>query len=93
MLKMIYAFFQRPRQYQGLAPDAEKENLLKQSLDYLDQFIEKSESPYLTGENITIADISILASLTELDAMEYSYRCYGDVARWSDRMKVSLKIY
>ena len=75
--------------FQGLPPDVEKENLLKQSLDYLDHFIEKSETPFLTGEEFTIADISILASLTELDAMEYSYRCYGEVAKWSDRIKVS----
>lgn len=83
----------RPRLFQGLPPDAEKENLLKQSLDYLDQFLEKEEGSYLTGDNLTIADIAILASLTELDAMDYSYRCYGEVAKYADRMKNNLPYY
>ena len=83
--------------YEGLAPDAEKENLLKQSLDYLDTYLlaanEDGDKPlYLTGDTHTIADLAILASITELDAMDYSYRCYGDLTRYVNRLKVSCNL-
>lgn len=83
----------RPRVYEGLPPDAEKENLLKQSLDYLDNLLEAVGGPYLCGEKLTIADLAILASLTELDAMGYAYKCYGDVTRWSNRLRDQLPYY
>ena len=87
-------FCQRPRIYEGLPPDAEKENLLKQSLDYLDNLLGSDEegnpgTPYMCGEELTIADIAILASLSELDAMDYVYKCYGDLTRWAIRLRVS----
>lgn len=81
-------FLQKPRVYEGLPPDAEKENLLKQSLDYLDGVLESVEGGFLTGEKYTIADFAILASLTELDAMDYAYKCYGNLTRWSNRLRV-----
>lgn len=86
---------QHPRVYEGLPPDAEKENLLKQSLDYLDNLLGSDNegnpgTPYLTGDAFTIADLAILASLTELDAMDYVYKCYGDLNRWAARLRVSV---
>ncbi|KAK8752882.1 hypothetical protein OTU49_008061 [Cherax quadricarinatus] len=82
-----------PKIHQGLPPDPEKENLLKQSLDYLDHFLEIGGVPYLCGEKITLADIAVLASVTELDALEYSYKCYGDLNRWVERVKGNFPYY
>ena len=76
---------QAPKIYEGLPPDPEKENLLKTSLDHLDHYLEIGGVPYLCGERITIADIALV---TELDAMEYSYKCYGEFNRWVERVKV-----
>ncbi|KAL7647602.1 UNVERIFIED_CONTAM: hypothetical protein RMT77_001202 [Armadillidium vulgare] len=83
----------KPRLYQGLPPDYEKENMMKQSLDYLDGFLEEEGTSYLCGENITIADISILASITELDAMEYNYKYYGFLTRYINRLKENFPYY
>lgn len=82
-----------PKIHQGMPPDQEKENLLKTSLDYLDHFLEIGGVPYLCGERITIADIAILASITELDALNYSYKCYGELFRWSERVKEGIPCY
>ncbi|KAK8395678.1 hypothetical protein O3P69_005638 [Scylla paramamosain] len=82
-----------PKIYDGLPPDPEKENLLKTSLDHLDHFLEIGGVPYLCGERITIADVAVLASVTELDAMEYNYRCYGEFNRWVERVKAAIKPY
>ena len=91
MIQHIHSL-QAPKIHQGMPPEQEKENLLKTSLDYLDQFLETGGVPYLCGERITIADIAVLASITELDALEYNYKCFGEVLRWSQRMKVSKEI-
>ncbi|XP_066984665.1 glutathione S-transferase 1-like isoform X1 [Macrobrachium rosenbergii] len=82
-----------PKIHQGMSPEQEKENLLKTSLDYLDQFLESGGVPYLCGERITIADIAVLASITELDALDYNYKCFGEVLRWSQRMKENFPHY
>ncbi|XP_042214358.1 glutathione S-transferase 1-like isoform X1 [Homarus americanus] len=82
-----------PKIHQGLPPDPDKENLLKTSLDYLDHFLEIGGVPYLCGERITIADIAVLASVTELDAMDYNYKCYGELFRWSERVKENFPHY
>ncbi|KAK4293298.1 hypothetical protein Pmani_033992 [Petrolisthes manimaculis] len=82
-----------PKIHQGLPPDPEKENLLKTSLDYLDHLLEIGGVPYLCGERPTLADVAILASITELDALDYSYKCYGELHRWSERIKENLSVY
>jgi len=88
----------KPRVHEGLPPDAEKENLLKHSLGFLDNMLGQDNegnpgAPFLCGDQPTIADIAVLASVTELDAMDYSYRCYGDFTRWVERIKERLSSY
>ena len=58
----------------GEEADERKANALKQSLDYLDMFLEKT--PYVAGTQLTIADFSILASVTQLEGMEYKVNSY-----------------
>ena len=58
----------------GEEPDERKANALKQSLDYLDLFLEKT--PYVAGAHLSIADFSILASVTQLEGMEYKINSY-----------------
>jgi len=58
----------------GEGRDEKKENALKTSLDYLDGFLEKQE--YVAGSALTIADLSILASITQLEAMDYRLTGY-----------------
>ena len=58
----------------GEDPDISKENALKTALDFLDGFL--AEQNYITGDFITIADFSVLASITQLEAMEYKISSY-----------------
>ena len=58
----------------GEDPDISKENALKTSLDFLDGFL--IEQSYIAGDFISIADFSILASLTQLEAMDYKVSSY-----------------
>ncbi len=54
--------------------DVRKENVLKTALDYIDGFL--GETSYAAGSELTIADFSILASLTQLEAMDYKLTSY-----------------
>lgn len=72
-----------------MPPEPDKENALKTNLDHLDNHLDAGGVQYLCGDQMTIADISVLASLTELEALDYSIKCYGELNRWMDRMKVS----
>ena len=72
LMKVI--LFQHPVLMSGEEPDITKENALKTSLDFLDGFL--AEQNYITGDFITIADFSILASITQLEAMEYKISSY-----------------
>ena len=58
----------------GEEADERKANALKQSLDYLDMFLE--ETPYVAAPHLTIADFSLLASVTQLEGMEYKINAY-----------------
>ena len=66
----------------GEEADERKANALKQSLDYLDMFLE--ETPYVAAPHLTIADFSLLASVTQLEGMEYKINAYP----WVDQFYI-----
>ena len=58
----------------GEGKDERKENALKTSLDYLNEFL--SRQSYVAGDSLTIADFDILASTTQLEGMDYKLSGY-----------------
>jgi hypothetical protein len=64
----------------GQDGDQKKENALKTSLDYVDGFL--GDQSYAAGDEITIADFSILSSLTQLEVMDYSVSSYRYAYRY-----------
>ena len=72
--KIRFYALQHPVLMSGEDPDISKENALKTSLDFLDGFL--IEQSYIAGDFISIADFSILASLTQLEAMDYKVSSY-----------------
>ena len=58
----------------GEGKDERKENALKTSLDYLNDFL--SRQSYVAGDSLTIADFAILASTTQLEGMDYRLTGY-----------------
>ena len=49
--------------------DERKENALKTSLDLLDGYLARQD--YVAGDWLTIADFAILASMTQLEGLDY----------------------
>ena len=77
--------------FSGSSGDPQKANLLKSSLDYFDQYLE--ETDYAAGETLTIADFTLLASITHLEGVDYSYKSYENINRWVTKLKTELPYY
>lgn len=75
----------------GSSGDPQKANQLKSSLDYLDQYLEIEE--YVAGDNLTIADLALLATVTHLEGVEWSYKSYENILRWVTKLKKELPYY
>jgi len=90
LYKSLVDYF-HPQLMSGEPPDERKANALKQSLDYVDVFLEKNE--YVACDNFTIADIAILASVTQLEAMDYRITAYKNLHNWVEKLKTELPYY
>lgn len=82
---------QQPILYSGSSGDPQKANALKSSLDYLDQYLEEGE--YAAGDQLTIADFALLASVTHLEGVEWAYKSYENIQRWVTKLKTDLPYY
>eukprot|EP00092_Neocalanus_flemingeri_P073579 GFUD01090827.1.p1 GENE.GFUD01090827.1~~GFUD01090827.1.p1 ORF type:complete len:231 (-),score=51.19 GFUD01090827.1:254-946(-) len=90
LYKNIVDYF-HPQLMSGEYPDDRKANALKQSLEYIDLFLEKTS--YCAGPQLTIADFSILASVTQLEGMDYKITAYQNLFAWVEKLKSELPYY
>jgi len=90
LYKSLNDYF-HPQLMNGKEPDSMKGNALKQALDHLDIFLQHHR--YVAGDNLTIADFSILASVTHLEGLDYRIASYGHLKKWVDRLKMELPYY
>eukprot|EP00088_Acartia_fossae_P009531 TRINITY_DN14637_c0_g1_i1.p1 TRINITY_DN14637_c0_g1~~TRINITY_DN14637_c0_g1_i1.p1 ORF type:complete len:232 (+),score=16.15 TRINITY_DN14637_c0_g1_i1:88-783(+) len=88
--KSIVDYF-NPQVLAGEDADEVKGNALKQALEYLDLFLQ--ETRYVAGETLTIADLSVLGSITQLESMDFRIKAYGNVFKWVERLKLELPYY
>lgn len=82
-----------PQIFGGQSPDSQKENVLKQSLEYLDGFLNMSPGKYAAGDSVTIADFSLLSSITSLEVYDYDYESYPIITSWAEGLKKELPYY
>jgi len=68
------------------AMDEEHEKKLKESLDMLEIFA-ASDGRYLTGDNVTIADFSIAATVSSVEAVKFDISPWTAVSSWLSSMK------
>lgn len=82
---------QNPQIYDGQPADSQKANVLKQSLEYLDLFLK--DDKYICGDRMTVADFSIVASVTTLDTYDYDYGSCVHVKKWVERLKSEIPYF
>ena len=64
--------------------DPEKEKTLREKLGYLNGFLEGNK--YVAGDELTVADFAIYASLTFLTIIDYDLSALSNIATWMDRL-------
>lgn len=65
--------------------DPEKHAMIEKALGFLETFLENET--YIAGKTMTVADLSILATVTSLDACGFDLRPYKNTLRWLENMK------
>lgn len=51
------------------------------------------ETEYVAGDQLTIADFSLLATVTHLEGLDWSYKSYENIQRWTTKLKSELPYY
>ncbi|XP_066304950.1 glutathione S-transferase 1-like [Branchiostoma lanceolatum] len=75
-----------PQILQGKDADPEIEEKVKTALDLFNKILEGKS--YVAGDCLTLADFSMMVSLTMLDFKDYDYKSnYPCVKAWNDRMR------
>nr|WEU54062.1 glutathione s-transferase delta-1 [Protohermes costalis] len=60
-------------------PD-ERKTSLNEALSFLDKFLEQSK--WVAGENLTIADISCVASVSSIEAVGWDFSQFKNISNW-----------
>ena len=56
-------------------------------MEYLDTKTPLADGKYITGDHMTIADISSIATLSFLETIDFDFSPYPNVAAWIRKMK------
>nr|WUG53827.1 glutathione S-transferase [Zeugodacus cucurbitae] len=65
--------------------DAEKYKKIDTAFELLNTFLEGQN--YVAGDSFTLADISLLATVSSYDVVNYDFKKYANVARWYENLK------
>ena len=84
-----YLFVQFLQMVEGVAQTHDKVIAFKNDFNFLDQLI--GDNKYLTGEEVTIADFAVLATI-ELFCLGH-FSEYQNIIRWSESLKSELPYY
>jgi len=71
--------------------DPEKLTKLEDALKFLDGFLEKSE--YAAGDNLTLADISLVATVSTLEIAKLDLSKFSNVTKWLAKCKATCPGY
>jgi glutathione S-transferase len=78
-----------PKIFYKQAIDDEKVKKLDEALGYLNGFLEKTK--YFAGDNMTIADFTLVASLTKIEAVNHDLKKYPATAAYLAKAKKDMK--
>ncbi|XP_064549166.1 glutathione S-transferase 1-1-like [Drosophila montana] len=81
-----FADYYYPQIFQKRAPNEECYKKIEPAFELFNTFLEGQS--YAAGDNLTLADISILASVSSFDVAGYDFKRYGNVAKWYEQAKL-----
>ncbi|CAB3235831.1 unnamed protein product [Arctia plantaginis] len=86
-----YAGLYIPMLFRGEEYSEENANKLNEALGWLDTFLDGRA--FVAGENLTIADITIIVTITNIDAFGFDFSQHENLKKWYERTKKALEPY
>nr|AGV08610.1 glutathione S-transferase [Nephotettix cincticeps] len=80
-----------PVMFGGAPFDEEKKKKLDEAYGFLDKYLE--DGKWAAGDNYTLADIALVASVTSAEVVGYDVAKYPNVAKWLAKAKSTLPGY
>uniref|UniRef100_A0A1B6EXA4 Uncharacterized protein n=1 Tax=Cuerna arida TaxID=1464854 RepID=A0A1B6EXA4_9HEMI len=86
-----FAGYYYPVMFGGGSYDNEKKKTLDDAFGYLDLFLK--DGKWVAGDNLTLADIALVATVSSAEAVGYEVSKYPNVAKWLAKAKTTLPGY
>ncbi|XP_063545142.1 glutathione S-transferase 1-1-like [Cydia strobilella] len=80
-----FADYFYPQIFGGAPADQGKLQKIEEALKFLDTFLEGQK--YVAGPNLTLADLSLIASVSSFEATDIDFKKYSNVKRWYETVK------
>lgn len=80
-----------PQIFAKAPADPEKFKKMEEAFEFLNTFLAKSK--YAASDNVTVADISLIATVSSFEAAGFDFSKYANVARWYSACKASVPGY
>nr|CAD7451513.1 unnamed protein product [Timema bartmani] len=92
-VRIVHLLSQYPVIFNGAEFEPEKLAKLEEAVQFLDKFLEGQQ--WVAGSNLTIADISIVVTLSSAEVLGYSVNPskYPNVSRWLIKAKKTIPGY
>lgn len=80
-----------PQIFAKAPADPEKFKKMEEAFAFLNTFLENSK--YAAGDNLTIADMSLIATVSSYEVASFDFSKYANVARWYNLCKTTVPGY
>lgn len=87
----LICLFQYPVIFGGASYDPEKLTKIEEAFKFFNTFLEGQE--YAAGNTLTIADLTLIASVSTFEVMGFDLTPYNNVAKWAAKVKASAPGY
>ncbi|XP_074038878.1 glutathione S-transferase 1 [Leptinotarsa decemlineata] len=86
-----FADYYYPIVFTNASPDPAKLEKINDAFKFLDIFI--GDNDYCTGNNLTLADLALVATVSTIESMDYDISPYPNVVRWYAKVKATAPGY
>lgn len=90
-MNLTHTDYYYPQIFAKAPADAEKFKKIEEAFEFLNTFLEQSK--YAAGDNLTVADISLIATVSSYEVASFDFKKYANVARWYDLCKTTVPGY
>ncbi|XP_013196509.2 glutathione S-transferase 1-1 [Amyelois transitella] len=86
-----FADYFYPQVFGGAPADKEKAAKVEESLKLLDHFLDGQK--FSAGPNLTIADLSLVATVSSFEASDIDFKKYNNIKRWYETVRATAPGY